>query len=379
MPWQQVSIVQLRYEFVRLYEQGGNLSQLCRRFGISRTTGYKWLGRYGQGEALVDRSRRPLTSPKRSDAAIETAVLDLRKAHPAWGARKLRRRLQDLGQTVPAPSTVHAILVRNGCVSEAASAAATSWQRFEHAASNDLWQMDFKGHFALRAGRCHPLTVLDDHSRYNLCLAACGDESRRTVRTHLITTFRRYGLPRRMTMDNGAPWGDTGAVYTQLDVWLMKQGITISHSRPYHPQTQGKDERFHRTLNIEILQGRLLDHLEAAQARFNWWREVYNSERPHEALALATPVTRYTPSPIEYREHVPAPEYGNPAHVRHVQPGGWIRWQHHPYRVGKAFIGEAVEVRPTRDEHHLEVCWYTHRIARIDLTLHTSTHGRNLP
>lgn len=379
MPWQEVSTMQLRSEFVRLVEQGSQVRPLCRRFGISPTTAYKWLGRYQQGASLADQSRRPHQSPARTEVSTETKVLALRSEHPAWGARKLRQRLMALGHAMPAASTVHAILQRHGGISPAASEAATPFRRFEHAAPNDLWQMDFKGHVAMRASRCHPLTVLDDHSRFSLCLAACADESLMTVRAHLITTFRRYGLPQRMTMDNGAPWGNDYRSFTTLDVWLMKQGIRVSHSRPYHPQTQGKDERFHRTLHVEVLQGRIHDDLVHAQRDFDAWRGVYNQERPHEALAMAVPSSRYRVSTCEYRESPPAPEYADPRRVRRVTDGGHLCWQGYVYRVGKAFIGEPVEVRATHDEHHLDVYWSTTRIAQLDVIEHTSLSGRRLP
>lgn len=378
MPWQEVSTVQSRTEFVALAERGGNIRQLCRRFGISPTTAYKWLDRHRAGADLADRSRRPTHSPKRVEASTEQAVLALRQAHPSWGARKLKRRLSDLGLTLPAASTVHAILVRQGCISAHASEAATPFQRFEHPAPNDLWQMDFKGHFALNEGRCHPLTVLDDHSRYNLCLAACADESTVTVRQHLIATFRRYGLPRRMTMDNGAPWGDTG-YYTTLDVWLMKQNIAVSHSRPYHPQTQGKDERFHRTLKAELLQGLRPSDQQTTQRALDTWQHIYNHERPHEALALDVPAQHYRASSVEYCEQPAPPEYDDPKRVRHVQAGGWLHWAGHTYRVGKAFIGEPVALRRLTDDRYLDVYWSTRRIAQIDLLLHTSIFGRKLP
>lgn len=378
MPWQEVSVMQSRMEFVHLAQQGGNIRQLCRRFGISPSTAYKWLGRWRQGQALNERSRRPEHSPRRSDAGIEQAVLAARHAHPAWGARKLARWLTDRGQQAPAPSTVHAILLRHGCISAQASEAATAWQRFEHPAPNDLWQMDFKGHFALADGRCHALTILDDHSRYSLCLAACADEQRATVRGHLIATFRRCGLPRRMSMDNGAPWGDTATHYTRLDVWLMKQGIAVSHSRPRHPQTQGKDERFHRTLKAELLQGRCWSDLSVMQRAFDDWRSLYNHERPHQALAMATPASRYRASVLEYCEHPHEPDYADPAQVRRVHNGGWTCWQGHEYRVGKAFTGERVAVRHTVEERYMDVFWRTRRIARLDLLQHTSVFGRQM-
>lgn len=380
MPWQEVSTMQLRHEFVRLVEQGSAVRPLCRRFGISPTTAYKWLARYRARTELTDQSRRPHQSPSRTFAEVEARVLDLRTKHPAWGARKLRQRLVDLGHVMPAISTVHAILKRHGCISAAASEAAKPFQRFEHPAANDLWQMDFKGHVAMRTARCHPLTVLDDHSRFNLCLAACGEETLPVVQGHLIDTFRRYGLPQRMTMDNGSPWGDTNrGGFTTMDVWLMKQGIRVSHSRPYHPQTQGKDERFHRTLKIELLQGTVHGDLAHAQRDFDTWRDIYNQERPHEALNMAVPATRYQASPREYCEKPSPPEYTDPRRVRRIGDGGLLRWSGQTYRVGKAFVSEPVEVRPTTDQHLFDVYWSTTRIARIDVVEHTSTSGRKLP
>jgi len=239
-----------RREFVRLAsQQGTNRRELCRRFGIHPDTGYKWLGRWTAGEEVTDRSRRPHSSPKRTDAAIEECVLAVRDAHPAWGARKLVRCLERDGVAAPAFSTVHEILRRNGRV-VAPPGGPVAHQRFEKPAPNLLWQMDFKGHVALADGsRCHPLTVLDDHSRYDLCLEACANERGSTVQGRLERTFRRYGLPEAFFVDNGAPWGDSsGQHWTKLGVWLLKLGISVLHSRPYHPQSRGKNERFHRTL-----------------------------------------------------------------------------------------------------------------------------------
>jgi hypothetical protein len=158
----------------------------------------------------------------------------------------------------------------------------------------------------------------------------------------------------------------------------MKQGIRVGHSRPYHPQTQGKDERFHRTLKAELLQAHTFEHLAAAQHAFDHWRSLYNHERPHQALALDTPGRHYRASAAEYREHPPQPEYADPARVRPVYDGGRILWKAHLYRVGKAFVGEPVELRHSTDERYLDVFWSVHRIARIDLAEHTSIHGRKL-
>ena len=193
--------------------------------------------------------------------------LAVRAEHPAWGGRKIRRRLQDLKHpAVPSASTITAILHRQGRIAAAASAGHKPFERFERAAPNELWQMDYKGHFATRAGRCHPLTVVDDHSRYAVGLRACGDERGGTVQAELSAIFRRYGLPERMLMDNGSPWGsDALHRHTWLTVWLLELGIAVSHGRPYHPQTQGKDERFHRTLTAEVIGRRAFADLAECQ------------------------------------------------------------------------------------------------------------------
>lgn len=255
MPWRECSKMEARREFVSLAEvEGANVSLLCKRFGISRKTGYKWLRRSQTeaGESLADRSRRPRHTPGRTLEKMEVAVLGVRDEHPAWGGRKIRRRLQDCGERgVPAASTIGEILRRQGRLDESEAAQHRPFQRFEHAQPNDLWQMDFKGYFGLGDGtNCHPLTVLDDHSRYALGLRACDNERRETVESELREVFRCYGLPLLMLMDNGPPWGsgDWSNRYTGLVVWLLRLGVRVTHGRPYHPQTQGKDERFHRTL-----------------------------------------------------------------------------------------------------------------------------------
>jgi transposase InsO family protein len=361
-----------RREFVALARaEGANVSELCRRFGISRRVGYKWLARYRAGgdAGLADRSRRPHRSPGQTRAEIEGKVVALREAHPAWGGRKLRRRLLDLGaQAVPAPSTITEILRRNGRLDEAEAAQHKAFQRFEHADPNDLWQMDFKGHFATEQGRCHPLTVLDDHSRYALALAACANERTETVQQRLTAIFRRYGLPERMLMDNGSPWGDDGThPYTPLTVWLLRLGVAVSHGRPYHPQTQGKDERFHRTLEAEVLRWERFGDLAHCQRRFDAWREVYNHQRPHEALELAVPASRYQVSPRGFPEVLPPIDYAPGLNVRKVGDKGRLSYRGRIFTLPKAFKGYPVALRPTVRDGELEVIFCQHAIARIDL------------
>ncbi len=371
MPWREVSCMESRAEFVRLAcLSDANVSALCRRFAISRKTGYKWLARHRADGDLRERSRRPAASPGRTPAGIEAAVLTLRAQRPSWGGRKLRRRLLDQGhEAVPAASTISAILSRHGCIDPAESARHTPLTRFEHERANALWQMDFKGHFALAsAGRCHPLTVLDDHSRYAVCLSACADEVTATVRDRLVATFRRHGLPERMNMDNGSPWGDApGRRYTPLTVWLLRLGVRFSHSRPYHPQTNGKDERFHRTLKRDVLHGQSYADLAACQRAFDAFREVYNAERPHEALKLAVPASRYCASPRDYPEVLAAIEYDPTDQVRRVQHGGWISFQGREIRLPQAFAGQPIALRPTNTDGVWDAVFIAHRVSQIDL------------
>jgi transposase InsO family protein len=370
-PWKMSTMAQRR-EFVMLFEREGvNRRELCRRFEISPTAAYELLDRWRrEGDAgLADRSRRPRHSPNRTASELEAAVVAVRGQHPAWGGRKIRRRLQDGGHAVvPSASTVTAILRRHGLLGAAASAPQPPFQRFEHKAPNRLWQMDYKGHLAMRAGgRCHPLTVLDDHSRYALGLCACADERAETVQAALTGIFRRYGLPERMLMDNGAPWGsDAEHRHTVLTVWLWELGIEVSHGRPYHPQTQGKDERFHRTLVAELVGRHVFADLAEYQHRFDEWRMVYNTQRPHEALALATPITRYQPSPRAFPEKIEPYDYGEGALLRRVEADGWISFRNRPFRVGKAFRRRLVALRPTEEDGCFAVYFCTYKIGIVD-------------
>lgn len=377
MPFREVSRMEERLDFVTLASaKGANMRGLCRRFSISPTTGYKWLARWQQmGHAgLAELSRRPHGSPLRSAAATEAAVLSLRAAHPAWGGRKIARRLQDLGHDpVPSASTVTAILRRHGVELGASGGGAPAFTRFEHETPNALWQMDFKGHVALGSGRLHPLTVLDDHSRFAVVLAACADQRTATVRRHLVEAFRRYGLPAAMITDNGAPWGNgPGSPFTPLGVWLMEQDIRITHFRPYHPQTMGKDERFHRSLKAEALSGPPFCDLAAAGRVIARWRHVYNHQRPHEALGLAVPASRYRPSRRDYVE-TPRPfDYAPGDLVRRVQQGGRISLFGRPVRLPKAFCGKAVALRPTTRDGVFEAVFRTQYIATVDISDNTT-------
>jgi transposase InsO family protein len=377
MTWMEKSVTEQRKEFVLLASMAGsNISQLSQRFEISRKTAYKWLARYdpqAPDGALQDRSRRPLSSPNHSSLELEHQVLAVRAAHGAWGARKIAWVLNHEESIEVAPSTVNSILHRHGCISESASQAATPWQRFEHAAPNDLWQIDFKGHFPLRETRCHALTVIDDHSRYNIVLKALQYETRVGVQAALTEAFERYGLPKRINADNGPPWGASARItdrrpLTQLGVWLIRLGVQLSHSRPMHPQTNGKDERFHRTLKAEVIACKNLIDMVHTQHEFDVWRQIYNHRRPHEALQMQTPSQRYQVSQRIYNPSLAPIEYQNGDLVRKVGQEGWLSFKGKNIRVSKALNGFSVALRASqRDEQAWDIYFSWAKIGQINL------------
>lgn len=370
MPWREVSTVEQRREFVALASlEGSNRRELCRRFGISAQTGYKWLARAAAEDDLHDRSHRPHNSPSRSGPAVEAAILNIRDAHPAWGARKIERCLTRAGKDAPALSTIHAILKRHGRVPPPANKPGQPWQRFEKDAPNRMWQMDFKGHMPLsRGGACHPLTVIDDHSRYALCLKACANEQTDTVQNALTRTFRRYGLPETILTDNGSPWGDGPyRGWTRLGVWLLKLGIGLHHSRPYHPQTHGKNERFNRTLKAEVFALRSFRDLGDVQRALDVWRAVYNLERPHEALDQDVPADRYRPSLRPMPTRLPVVEYDDGEILRTVSTTkSYISFKGRFWKMPQAFRGERLAIRPRHKDGVFAVCLGPYRIAQID-------------
>jgi transposase InsO family protein len=375
MPWNPQDTMQLRLDFVELALQAElPFSELCQRFGISRPTGYKWLNRYqAKGlEALADRSRRPQRSPNRTADEMEQHVLRMRHEHPCWSGHKISRRLRDLGlQDVPAPSTITAILHRHGRIGQKASLDATAWQRFERAQPNELWQMDFKGDFAmLDQRRCYPLTVLDDHSRYNIVLHACLSTDGLTVRTQLQRAFAQYGLPQQINVDNGAPWGSPSqpGQLCEFTIGLIRLGIRITHSRPYHPQTNGKDERFHRSLKAEVLNNRSFGNQAQVQAELDRWRQIYNHQRPHQGIGMATPVTRYRPSPRSLPSTLPPIEYGPDDEVLRVGWNGKITFRGHRLRVSSALHRLDVAARPHPDIADAYDFYFAHhRLTTFDL------------
>lgn len=243
------------------------------------------------------------------------------------------------------------------------------WQRFEAEKPNQMWQMDFKGDFALPGGRCYTLTALDDHSRFNLCLQACADQRTETVRSQLLPVLATYGLPEAILVDNGPPWGSgySRQPHTRFTAWLMRLGVYVSHGRPYYPQTRGKDERFHRSLGLEVLRTRPWLSLEEVQLALDPWRRVYNFERPHQALGYTVPAQRYLRSARPLPTRLPPIEYLATDEVRRVQANGEISYRGREVRVGKAFVGEAVALRATEEDGAWDVYYCKQRVGRADL------------
>src|SRR5262252_4269855 len=374
MPWLTKELLTMKQEAVQFALQAGaNRHAIARRYGISRPCLYKWMARFSdQGPAgLANKSRRPLHSPNRSEAELEALILELRDQHPCWGGRKLRRRLGDLGhQDLPAPSTITEILRRHGRLNPAHPSAQGPWQRFEYPRPNELWQMDFKGPlWTAQTGRCDPLTLLDDHSRFALCIEACKNQRLLSVKEALEQVFARYGLPERILCDNGAPWRRVQETcgYSRLGVWLLQLGVELIHGRVCHPQTQGKEERFHGTFALEVLRQTTVwrDH-QHCRERFEAFRYTYNFERPHEALGLDTPASHYQPSARSMPANLPELEYLQGDLVRRVRAKGEVRFKGHWLYAGQAFAGLPIAFRPSQQEDCFEVFFSWKRIGQVD-------------
>ena len=371
MPWKEQSKMNLKMEFIQqVLKRQTSISNLCREHGISRKTAYKWINRFKEEgvDGLDERSKRPSKVCVTSSDWVET-ILETKSKFPAWGGRKLRHYLLNKGYIdIPCEATFNRTLKRHDLITKESSQKAQHYIRFEREKPNELWQMDFKGHFQLEEGRCHPLTVLDDHSRFAICLNAYKSENEISVKSALIEAFRRYGLPDAMTMDNGSPWkGSYPWRFSRLTIWLMRLGIKVSHSRPGHPQTQGKDERFHRSLKEEVLKYYQFKGLKDVQEVFDEWRELYNHERPHEGIEMRRPIDRYTPSLVKYPEILPEITYEDGDEIRKVQKNGVIEFRGESYFIGEHLYGERVGIRSSKEEGRYNVYYSKTRVSKINL------------
>jgi len=366
--------MELREQRVRFvvaaHRREKTMAELCREFGISRPVGYEWLRRYQQGgvEAIAERSRRPQHSPRRTEAAVEQQVIALRQRYPDWGARKLRVLLAEQGVDL-ARNTIHRILLRHDLV-HPEDRHDPAVQRFERSQPNELWQMDFKGP-KLWHQTVGPLSVMDDHSRYLIALEAVGSRRSELVREQLEAAFVRCGVPEAMLMDHGVPWwsarADSGM--TELSVWLMRQGVELHWSRVRHPPTQGKVERFHGELQRALARrGGLVPEVQAWLNEFRW---EHNHVRPHEALGMERPASRWRPSERRYDPQPPRWEYPTGAKVRKVDSQGKLTLAGRNWKISGALAGERVQV--VKLGERVQVYYCTTLVREIDLAIQRST------
>ena len=345
MPWTTMDVREQRVSFVVTARRGEKpFSALCEEFRISRPTGYLWVSRYGQDglAGIAERSRRPQLSPERTPPELEAAVIALRRRYPDWGARKLRVLLSRQGIELT-HSTVHRVLLRNGLIHPCDGHGPTP-QRFERGTPNELWQMDFKGPLQ-RGDTVGPLSVIDDCSRYVLVLQRVANTAGELVREHLEGAFRDCGLPQAMLMDHGIPWWSAQSPhgFTKLSLWLMKQGIELHRGRIRHPQTQGKVERFHGELQraVERRHPSVQDDVQSWLNEFRW---EHNHVRPHEALGMETPASRWRPSERRYDPNPPAWEYPVDSRVLKVDCCGKIKLRGEHWAISRALAGEWVRI-----------------------------------
>jgi transposase InsO family protein len=345
MAWRTSNVQEQRVKFVVMASRKErSLTELCAEFGISRPTGYSWLRRYQTDgiRGVQERSRRPHHSPERTSAAVEQRAVELRRERPDWGARKIQHLLQGEGISVPA-STIHRIFLRNRLVRDC-DRQPIAYQRFERAQPNQLWQMDFKGPKGWNQP-LGPLSVLDDHSRYALALENTGSTQAHGVQAVLERVFRENGVPEEMLMDHGTPWFNTQGRFgwSQLTVWLMDLDIGLCFSGYQHPQTQGKVERFHRSLTAALLR-RGTPQDEDRQSWLDAFRHEYNFLRPHEALQMKTPQQVWRKSLRSYQPSSPTWEYPSGSEVKQVDSLGQFRLNRRRHYITKALAGREVGV-----------------------------------
>lgn len=347
MPWKSTSIMEERIKFVILAVQDSiNFSNLCNDFGVSRPTGYRWVKRYhttGSLSVLSEYSRCPHHVANKTSPENEQQVIELRQKH-GWGAKKLRVLLLREGLDMKV-ATINRILKRNDLI-HFKDSHRPALKRFERQRPNELWQMDFKGDYRLANGRCYPLSILDDHSRYGIGLYALSGQDTDTVYNCLVRTFESYGVPDAILTDHGIPWWGNSNNHglTRLSVRLINQGIKLYFSGIRHPQTQGKVERFHRTLEHAVRHHGRPSTIAGWKELLDFFLDEYNHVRPHEALKMATPVERYQPSQKAYNPNPKEWEYPEGSVVEKLNTRGWLGKSRKRYFVSEALAGQLVRV-----------------------------------
>ena len=367
MPWKEKGVVESRMEAVIRHREGERVSVLSSEYGVSRQTIYKWLRRFESGGAceLFDRSRKPHRSPNRIGEELERRIIELRQEY-GWGGRNLSDLLAQEGARV-SPATVDRVIARNGLIREQ-DMQQPATRRFERNEPNELWQMDFKGEYRLPTGTCWPLSIIDDCSRFSIGLFGLHTPDSEQVTDRLIRSFQAYGLPQAILMDHGTPWyansHPTG--FSRILVLLRKQGVRPIFSRISHPQTQGKVERFHRTLSRHMKWRGVPQEFDGLCVALENFRYIYNEIKPHSSLGRRTPAQCYTPSTRPFNPSPPAWEYPPDAVVKKLTPRGTLHWNGHLYFVSQAIPDEYVWCRQI--DHRLLVIFQDLIIREIDLS-----------
>ena len=378
MPWECRTVEDQRREFAQAAMYCSNFSALCREYGITRRTGRKWVDRYEQQQPLTDRSRRPHTTPTRTPEETELLVLSVRAENPGWGARTIHSVLAKEGhKNLPCVKTVNNILHRYGCISPEESRKRQPFTRFEKDLCNVMWQTDFKGEFKMTDNHyCYPLTILDDHSRFSLKIAPRLSTANVVIPV-FTEVFREYGMPDAILSDNGAQFAGFKKGYTQFERWLMDLDILPIHGRILHPQTQGKVERFHRTMKAEALRTTPAN-LEHAKQLLSDWRWRYNELRPHEALGMKPPAAVYRESKRQFFEPKPF-LYDEGARLVKVNNWGYLRFGPIQLYLSETMKDTFLEIRPG-DLDTFRVIYRNYQIAVVDAVDHVllNRHIRKL-
>jgi putative transposase len=385
MAWKQTDAMTERVKLITEYLSGDySVSELSRRFGVSRPIVYKWIERYEEGswEGLRERSRAPHCQARALSAETEELILKLKQRWPDWGAPKLRQKLREevAPQRCPAESTVSAVLQRHGLVKakrrRREAVPGGTGALVQSGGANGLWCVDFKGWWRTRDGaRCEPLTITDAWSRYLLrCVAVRGGTATELVQPQFEKVFREYGLPEAIRSDNGSPFASTGlGGLTKLSVWWLRLGIRLERIRPGCPQENGRHERMH--LSLEKSSARTpRANLREQQAALEKFRCEYNEQRPHEALEQRVPASCYTPSARTYPGRTPpAREYPHGWLTRQVKRRGQMKWGGHDVTVSHALAGERIGLEP-RDEGQWAI-WFE----ALELGIFDERKGRIQP
>lgn len=370
-----------RTKFIVAYQQNAySMTELAERFGVSRKTAYKWLARFNAGglDALYDQSRAPHTCPHRTEVTIAELIIAKRKAHPAWGARKLLKILagEHPGVVFPSYGAAHEILRAAGLVTSPRSPRPKPV--YPHArplvadVPNATWSADFKGEFLLgNQSYCYPLTVMDAYSRYVLGCDAFASPGTSPTRASFARLFAEHGLPVRIRTDNGTPFAHPKAIHrlSKLGVYFIKLGIRIEHIDLGQPQQNGAHERMHRTLKAATTRPPEKT-LPAQQQRFDAFRDEYNEVRPHQALDFDTPAARYVDSPRPFTGTFCEPAYPAHAERRLVSSNGTIRFKNREYFLTSSLSAEDVALEEI--DHDLwNVYFYDLLLGRLNLQTHT--------